>query len=70
MAKRTWFNPFGLDNKHGEGGGEYMYPGSTMTPAQMEFAVAMERFLRTHHKRMPTCQDVLEVAKSLGYQKG
>lgn len=38
------------------------------SPAEVEFMMAMERFQRLHHRRPPTCRDVIRVAASLGYR--
>ena len=39
------------------------------SPAELEFMLAMERYRREHHRRFPTCCEVLAVVKSLGYRK-
>lgn len=36
---------------------------------EVEFMMAMERYKREHRRPYPTCAEVLQVAKSLGYKK-
>jgi len=43
--------------------------GADLTPEQVEFGKAMERFKRERRRPFPTCSEVLEVLKSLGYRK-
>jgi len=43
--------------------------GSELTAAEIEFGRAMEQYKRLHHRPYPTFQEVLAVARSLGYCK-
>lgn len=45
------------------------YPGSEYTPAEVEFMQAMSRYKREYHRPYPTCAEVLEVARALGYRR-
>jgi hypothetical protein len=45
------------------------FPGADVTPEELEFLKAMERFQRRHRRRYPTCREVLFVLKSLGYRR-
>jgi hypothetical protein len=45
------------------------FPGADVTAEELEFLKAMERFQRRHHRRYPTCREVLFVLKSLGYRR-
>jgi len=47
-----------------------MYPGADITPDELEFLMAMERFQRKYHRRYPTWREILFVLRSLGYRKG
>lgn len=42
-------------------------PGAQLTPAEVEFAEAMDAFMRKRHIRFPHWSDVLHVVRSLGY---
>jgi hypothetical protein len=48
---------------------EENFPGSELTPDQIEFAMAMERYRRLRNRPFPTWHEVLEVAIALGYRK-
>ena len=50
--------------------GEWLAVGSTLTPAEVEFGCAVERYKREHHRPFPTCSEVLGVLLALGYRKG
>jgi len=39
------------------------------TPDEIEFMAAMDEYKRRNGRMFPTCSEVLEVVKSLGYQK-
>jgi hypothetical protein len=52
-----------------EGRFEENFPGSSFTPDEIEFMLAMERYRRKHGRRFPTCHEVLAVLLSLGYRK-
>lgn len=39
------------------------------TPDQIEFMMAMERYMRERRRPYPDCRDVLVVVKELGYEK-
>lgn len=43
--------------------------GADYTEEEVEFIKAMERFMREKKRRFPTFVEVLQVAKSLGYQR-
>ena len=45
------------------------YPGADVTPDELEFLKAMERFQRRHNRRYPTWREVLFVLESLGYRR-
>jgi len=45
------------------------FPGSNLSPAEVEFAVAMERYMRLARRPFPTWHEVLRVALMLGYRK-
>lgn len=42
--------------------------GADLTPEEIEFGRAMERWMRNHDCPYPDWRDVLAVAKSLGYK--
>ena len=44
-------------------------PGSRLTPAEVEFAMAMERYMRGKRRPFPTWHEVLEVLLALGYRR-
>lgn len=39
-------------------------------PEELEFMQALDRYKRTSGRMFPTCSEVLEVLRSLGYQRG
>lgn len=43
--------------------------GAELTPDEIEFGRAMDRYKREHNRPHPTAVEVLQVAKSLGYRK-
>jgi hypothetical protein len=45
------------------------FPGAALTPDQIEFGAAMERYMRLRNRRFPTWHEVLEVLFALGYRK-
>ena len=45
------------------------FPGSHLTADQVEFAMAMERYMRLQSRPFPTWHEVLAVATALGYRK-
>lgn len=45
------------------------YPGADITGDEREFALAMEQYRRVKRRRFPSCREVLEVLRSLGYRK-
>ena len=45
------------------------FPGAALTPDQIEFAFAMERYMRCQHRPFPTWHEVLAVLTALGYRK-
>jgi hypothetical protein len=44
-------------------------PGAALTADQIEFALAMERYMRLNRRPFPTWHEVLAVIKALGYRK-
>ncbi len=38
-------------------------------PEELEFMQALDRYKRTNGRMFPTCSEVLEVLRSLGYQR-
>ena len=45
------------------------FPGSNLTADQVEFAMAMEQYMRLQCRPFPTWHEVLAVATALGYRK-
>lgn len=45
------------------------YHGIDLTPDEIEFGQAMERYRRLRHRPYPNFGEVLRVLKSLGYRK-
>ena len=45
------------------------FPGSELTPEQVEFGKAIDRYKRTNHRPYPSWDEILAVALSLGYRK-
>jgi hypothetical protein len=45
------------------------FPGITLTPAEVQFARAMERYKRLRHRPFPTWHEVLNVLIGLGYRQ-
>ena len=45
------------------------FPGAALAADQIEFALAMERYMRLHCRPFPTWHEVLAVLKALGYRK-
>lgn len=43
--------------------------GADYSPEECEFLRAIERYKRERRRPFPTCREVLEVFKSLGYRK-
>lgn len=48
---------------------EENFPGTALTPDEVEFGMAMERYMRLRDRRFPTWHEVLRVAIALGYRK-
>ena len=48
---------------------EESFPGAALTPEQIEFGAAMERYMRLRHRPFPTWHEVLEVLLALGYRR-
>jgi hypothetical protein len=48
---------------------EENFPGSSFTPEEVEFMMAMERYMRRRRRRFPTWHEVLQVVLALGYRK-
>lgn len=55
--------------RRSEAGYQEDFPGSALTPDQVEFGAAMERYMRLRRRRFPTWHEVLEVVLALGYRK-
>ena len=51
------------------GNGFNGYHGLNLTADEIEFGRAIEKYKREHHRPWPTFAEVLQVAKSLGYEK-
>ncbi|HKB05205.1 MAG TPA: hypothetical protein VKD90_23475 [Gemmataceae bacterium] len=45
------------------------FPGSALTADQIEFALAMDRYMRLNRRPFPAWHEVLAVLKALGYRK-
>jgi hypothetical protein len=45
------------------------FPGAYLTAEQIEFALAMERYMRLKNRPFPTWHEVLAVLIALGYRK-
>jgi hypothetical protein len=45
------------------------FPGANLTAEQIEFALAMERYMRLKNRPFPTWHEVLAVFTALGYRK-
>jgi hypothetical protein len=45
------------------------FPGAALTAEQVEFALAMDRYMRLNDRPYPTWHEVLAVLKALGYRK-
>jgi hypothetical protein len=43
--------------------------GCDYTDEEREFLVALERYRQSRHRRFPSCREILQVIKSLGYRK-
>lgn len=48
---------------------EENHPGADLTPDQVEFALAMERYMRLRGRPFPCWHEVLAVLMALGYRK-
>ena len=48
---------------------EENFPGAQLSPEEIEFAMAMERYMRLRRRPFPTWHEVLEVVRALGYRK-
>jgi hypothetical protein len=48
---------------------EKWFPGLVLTPEQVEFALAMERYMRLKRRPFPAWHEVLAVLRALGYRK-
>ncbi len=48
---------------------EENFPGGHLTPDEVEFALAMERYMRLKRRPFPTWHEVLAVTHALGYRK-
>lgn len=70
MSHKGWNHMNARVNDEIPGSVLQLSPGSNMTDAQREFAVAMDNHLtRVHRKTDPQPEDVLDVAWALGYRK-
>ncbi|MBO0698951.1 MAG: hypothetical protein J2P46_11195 [Zavarzinella sp.] len=56
-------------SKFGEARFAERYPGMALTADQIEFALAMERYMRLNARPFPTWHEVLAVVRALGYRK-
>ncbi|HZT79616.1 MAG TPA: hypothetical protein VFA26_05325 [Gemmataceae bacterium] len=50
-------------------GCEQTHVGADYSDEEREFIQAMERYRRLRRRPFPTCREVLEVLRSLGYRK-
>jgi len=50
-------------------GGDPTYPGCELTPDEVEFGRAVERYKRAKRRPFPTFSEILQVLRSLGYGK-
>ena len=48
---------------------EENFPGADLSPEEVEFALAMERYMRLRQRPFPNWHEVLRVALALGYRK-
>jgi hypothetical protein len=48
---------------------EENFPGAALTPDEVEFARAMERYMRLQRRPFPTWHEVLAVIHALGYRR-
>jgi hypothetical protein len=48
---------------------EENFPGADLTPDEVEFALAMERYMLLRQRPFPNWHEVLRVAVALGYWK-
>lgn len=46
-----------------------VFVGADMTPEELEFCKAMDRYKRNRKRPYPTFSEVLKVIRSLGYRK-
>jgi hypothetical protein len=56
-------------SRHTEAAFQEEFPGAALTPDQLEFALAMERYMRLACRPFPTWHEVLAVLTALGYRK-
>jgi hypothetical protein len=52
----------------------FVFPGSELTPDEIEFGRAVDEWRRTHRhpdgsQRFPSCRDFLAIAIALGYRR-
>ncbi len=55
--------------RYTEGRMQENFPGSELTPDEIEFMLAIEKYKRQRRRPHPTWHEVLRVLKSLGYRK-
>lgn len=55
--------------KYSEARFEENFPGADLSPDEIEFAFAMEHYMRLNRRPFPTWHEVLRVALQLGYRK-
>ncbi|HKB06613.1 MAG TPA: hypothetical protein VKD90_30735 [Gemmataceae bacterium] len=48
---------------------EENFPGAALTPDEIQFAMAMERYMRLKNRPFPTWHEVLAVLTALGYRR-
>ena len=48
---------------------EENFPGTSLRPDEVEFACAMERYMRLQRRPFPTWHEVLAVIHALGYRR-
>lgn len=50
-------------------GVEESFPGARYSQEETEFLMAVDRYKRRHHRPHPTCTEILDVLRSLGWRR-
>jgi hypothetical protein len=71
MPKKKPLAVAGPPSKRRGGGSNrfWAHGDEQLTDAQVEFALALDKFKREKDRPYPTCSEVLRVLESLGYKK-